>query len=242
MPKTVLLAGATGAVGRPLTSLLVARGYRVFGTTRSQERVAALRALGAEPLLLDALDAAAVAQAFVTAKPDAVLHQLTDLPPGLDPSLMADALVRNARIRTEGTRHLVDAALQAGTAHFIAQSVAWAYRPGGEPRTEDRPLDSEASGARATTVQGVLALEAAVLGSPPMRGCVLRYGQFYGLGTGSDNADGKAMPVHVQAAAWAALLALEAGASGAFNVAQANAHVATAKAREVLGWHDGMRL
>jgi len=130
MSKCVFLAGAAGAIGRPLASLLVAEGWRVVGTTRSPDKAAMLSALGVEPAILDVFDAAALADAVGRTRPWVVIHQLTDLPLGLDPGRMVDALVRNARLRDEGTRNLVAAALQAGVRRLIAQSVAFTYADG----------------------------------------------------------------------------------------------------------------
>src|SRR5262249_17580417 len=96
----------------------------------------------------------------------------------------------NARVRTEGTRNLVKAALAAATRRLIAQSIAWVYASGALPQKETDPLDLEAQGTTAVTVSGVMALESAVLNSPPLEGVVLRYGQFYGPGTGHESPAG----------------------------------------------------
>ena len=236
----VLLAGATGAVGKRLTTLLVAAGHEVFGTTRFAAKAESLRAAGAYPIVADALDEAALARAVAAARPAIVIHQLTDLPPGLDPAGMPDALVRNARLRRDGTRNLVAAALAAGARRLIAQSIAWAYAPGPEPHREEDPLDLAAEGMRAVSVGAVAELERLTLASPPLEGIVLRYGNLWGPGTGRERPEGAA-PVDVDAAAHAALLALDRGASGAFNVAEDNAYGSNAKARRVLGWDPGFR-
>ena len=182
----VLLAGATGAVGTRLTTLLVAAGHEVFGTTRFAAKAESLRAAGAHPVVVDALDEAALARAVAAARPAIVIHQLTDLPPGLDPAGMPDALVRNARLRREGTRNLVAAALAAGVRRLIAQSIAWAYAPGPEPHREEDPLDLAAAGARGASVGAVAELERLTLASPPLEGIVLRYGNLWGPGTGRE--------------------------------------------------------
>jgi nucleoside-diphosphate-sugar epimerase len=240
MAHRILLAGATGAIGRRLTPLLRDAGHYVAGTTRSAAKADALRALGAEPIVVDVFDADALSRAAMAVRPDLVIHQLTDLPPGLDPARMGAAVAGNARIRDEGTRNLVRAALAAGAHRFIAQSIAWAYAPGGEPHTEDDPLDTGADGSRAISVGGVIALEAQTLHSPPLVGVVLRYGQLYGPGTGADTPAG-ASPVHVDAAAYAALLAVDRGA-GIYNVAEPNDQVSTDKVRTELGWRADVRL
>ena len=139
--------------------LLVEAGYRVLGTTRKPERVAALGAAGAEPILLDVFDAAAVHAAFARIRPEILIHQLTDLPQRYDPATFAAASARNARLRIEGTRNLVAAAEQSGIRRFIVQSIAFAYAPGPLPHREDDPLDP--SPVRATTVDAVRIMEQA---------------------------------------------------------------------------------
>jgi nucleoside-diphosphate-sugar epimerase len=240
-PERVFLAGATGAIGARLVPLLIDAGYGVFGTTRSEAKAPTLRQAGATPVIVDVFDAAALLRAVTEIRPAIVIHQLTDLPPALDPARMADAVPRNARIRDEGTRNLVAAALAAGARRLIAQSIAWVYAPGPEPHAEGDPLELDAAGPRGVTIRGVAALERQTLGTPGLDGIVLRYGSLYGPGTGGDPA-GKPMPVHADAAAHAAHLAIDKGASGIFNVAEPNAHVATDKVRRALGWDSGFRL
>jgi nucleoside-diphosphate-sugar epimerase len=238
--RRIFLAGATGAVGLRLTTLLRDAGHFVIGTTRSETKAEALLALGALPVVVDVFNADALSRAVAAARPDVVIHQLTDLPKDLNPAKMKEAVVRNARVREEGTRNLVVAALAAGVRRLVAQSIAWAYAPGTEPHPESDPLDRDAQGDRAITVRGVLALEELTLRSPPLEGIVLRYGQLYGPGTHAD-VPSVSSPVHVDAAAYAALLAIERGAPGAFNIAQPNSRVATAKAVRELGWSADFR-
>lgn len=238
----VFLAGATGAIGRPSISLLVARGHRVFAATRRLERCRLLWDAGAIPVVLDVLEAAPVALALRATKPDAVLHQLTDLALLATPGRREESLTRNAHLRKLGTAHLAAAAVSAGVGCFVAQSIAWMYRPGGEPHDEGDPLDLLAPGIRGVTVEGVAALEDAVLRTPGLRGCVLRYGQLYGPGTLGDHAGTELPPVHVEAAAWAAVLALEQQAVGAYNVAEPNRYASTDKVRRELGWNESLRL
>jgi len=240
MGHRIFLAGASGAIGQRLIPQLLAAGHQVTGTTRNADKAATLRALGAEPAIVDVFDAEALSRSMLAARPDIVVHQLTDLPPGLDPSRMGEAIVRNARIRDEGTRNLVAAAVASGVRRMVAQSIAWAYAAGPEPHGEADPLDGGASGNRGISVGGVIALEKAVLNAP-FAGIVLRYGQLYGPGTGTDMAAG-ASPVHVDAAAYAALLALDKGAPGIFNVAEPNPAVSTQKAIKELGWRADFRL
>jgi nucleoside-diphosphate-sugar epimerase len=240
MGLRIFLAGASGAIGRRLVPLLREAGHDVAGTTRAAAKAETLRALGAEPVVVDVFDAAGLTRAVAAFKPQIVIHQLTDLPPALDPSKMEEATARNARIREEGTRNLVHAALAAGARRMIAQSIAWAYAPGAEPHAEDDPLDLGAEGRRGVTVAGVAALESLTLNAPPLEGVVLRYGHLYGPGTGAAATPGAA-PLHVDAAAHAALLAVERGAPGLYNVAEPNAYVATEKARRELGFDAAFR-
>lgn len=119
----VFLAGASGAIGRQLVPLLVAAGHEVAGMTRSPGKVEMLRELGAEPVVVDVYDQEALCEAVVAFAPDAVMHQLTDLPS--DPALISAKGADNARIRTEGTCNLLAAAQAAAASRFVAQSVAW---------------------------------------------------------------------------------------------------------------------
>jgi nucleoside-diphosphate-sugar epimerase len=187
--------------------------------------------------VVDVFDAPALVRAVKEARPEVVIHQLTDLPFGLDPAQMADARVRNARIRSEGTRNLVEAALAAGATRLIAQSIAWGYLPGPEPHREDDPLD--VYGPQAQTMAGVVALEQLTLNSPPLQGLVLRYGQIYGPGTGTEERG--AIPLHVDAAAFAALLGVDLGEPGIYNVADECSYLSSEKARKHLGWKPEFR-
>lgn len=241
MSYRIFLAGASGAIGRRLIPLLHDAGHTVAGTTRSASKARQLRALGAEPAIVDVFDADALVRALVSFEPDVVIHQLTDLPRGLDPSRMGEAISRNARIRDEGTANLVNASGAAGARRMVAQSIAWAYATGPEPHREADPLDVTAGGSRGVTVSGVAALEEWVLHSPPLVGVVLRYGRLYGPGTGIDGPPAS-LPLHVDAAAHAALLAVETGASGAFNIVEPNRQVATEAARTRLRWSADFRL
>jgi nucleoside-diphosphate-sugar epimerase len=213
MGVRILLAGATGAIGKRLIPLLMEAGHTVVGTTRSTEKAEGLRSQGVEPVVVDVFDAEALSRAVVAARPEVVIHQPTDLPPGIDPARMAEAIVANARIRNEGTRNLVRALHAAGSRRLIAQSIAWAYAPGPQPYSEDAPLDEKAEGSRAVSVGGVIALENSTLNAPPLKGIVLRYGRLYGPGTGIDEAPAS-LPLHVDAAAYAALLAIDRGTPG----------------------------
>jgi nucleoside-diphosphate-sugar epimerase len=234
MDETVFLAGATGAMGKRLVPLLLDAGYRVFGTTRSPQKAAQLAAEGAVPIVVDVFDAAALSRALIEAAPRIVINQLTELPFGLDPALMPEGRVRNARIRQVGTRNLVAAALAARVERLISQSIAWVYAPGPTPYTEEDPLDGSAD--------SVLSLEHQTLGSAPLKGVVLRYGLFYGPGTGTDRPDDNPVIVHIDAASSAALLAIERAAPGIYNIVESEEPVSSDKARQELGWDPGFRL
>ncbi|TDC63141.1 NAD(P)-dependent oxidoreductase [Actinomadura sp. GC306] len=213
----IFLAGATGVIGRRLIPLLTLAGHEVAGTTRRPGRAAALRDLGAEPVVVDAFDAAALRKAVAAARPDAIVHQLTDL--------SDEDFEANSRLRIKGTRNLVEAALSAGVQTMVAQSVAWLYLPGDAPAVETDPLDTALP-----PYEGVAALEDALADMP--RGVVLRYGALYGPGTwyAPDGAIAERVRagslrqapswtsfVHVDDAASAALAALDWPA-GAVNV------------------------
>jgi nucleoside-diphosphate-sugar epimerase len=236
----VFLAGATGAIGRRLVPLLLNAGHYVIGTTRSRTKADGLRAAGVEPVVVDVFDAPALSAAVLEVHPDIIVHQLTDLPPGLDPSQMTVGTQRNARMRSQGTQNLVAAALGAGVRRLVAQSIAWMYAPGKEPHSEDDALDIDASGARAITVAGVTTLERLTISSRPIEGVVLRYGHLYGPGTGANAAEAPAL--HVDAAASAAVLAIEKARRGIYNIAEPSGYLSTEKALRELGFDASVRL
>ena len=231
MTVTIFLAGASGAIGRRLSPLLVAAGYRVVGTTRDAAKAPGLAEAGVEPVVLDVYDANALRNAVVTARPEIVMHQLTDLPAGFRTDDLPAALARNARLREIGTANLVAAARAAGSRRVIAQSIAFVYAPGPLPHLESDPIDPAQS--------GVISLETQVAGGP-FEGVVLRYGRLWGPGTGFDAAQ-PSCHVHVDAAARAALLAAERG-RGVYNVAEDDGEVSTERARRELRWEPGFRL
>lgn len=245
MTTRIFLAGASGAVGKRLVPLLHQAGYQVAGMTRDPAKAELLGGLGAEPIVADIYDAPTFTAQLRAFAPAIVIHQLTALPLRLDPARMPQATLDNARIREEGTANLISAALVAGASRMIAQSLAWAYAPRDNnrptPHNEDDPLDTTAEGPRAISMRGVRSLERQVLTTPGIRGTVLRYGHLYGPGTGFDAAHNFA-PLHVDAAAHAALLAVQHNAEGAFNIAEPNDYVSSAKAERVLGWRPDFRL
>jgi nucleoside-diphosphate-sugar epimerase len=231
MSRSVFIAGATGAIGMPLCRLLVADGWCVTGMTRRAEKAVALEEIGVVPVVVDVFDAAALTAAVVAARPEAAVHQLTDLPAGLDPALMAAARVRNARIRDEGTRNLIAAAVAGGATRLILQSIAFAYAPGLKPLVETAPLDPAQT--------GVISLETQAMAAP-MPAVVLRYGRLYGPGTGFAGNDRPAS-LHVDAAAEGARQALDRGA-GIYNIAEDDGEVSSARAVAELGWSPAFRL
>ena len=230
MTNRIFVAGAAGAVGRRLCPLLVADGWHVTGTTRSPLRADALREVGVEPVIVDVYDEPALHRAVADSGAAIVIHQLTDLPPALDPARMPEALIRNARIRDVGTRHLIAASVASGVTRLIVQSIAFVYAPGPTPYREDARL---ASKSLADFEQQVL--------SAPMAGLILRYGEFYGPGTGFDQRTG-AGPVHVDAAADAARRAVTRGAAGVYNIAEDDGTVSIVRARAELGWSPEFRI
>lgn len=234
----VFLAGAGGVIGRRLTPLLVKAGHEVTGTTRSAGKAAAVAALGAEPVVVDVFHAAAVAVAVTAARPNAVIHQLTDLAFAPGTPQYAEGLKRNARLRVEGTANLAAAARAAGVTRFIAQSIAFIYEAAPGLRVESDPLRSDP--ALATNVGGVKALEAATLAMP--EGIVLRYGLLYGEGTWSADKPIRPPSVHVDAAAQACLLALTKGRPGIYNIAEDDGYASNEKAKSDLGFDAAFRL
>ena len=232
MTGRLLLAGATGVVGRELVPLLRARGYRVTALVRDPARAAGIEL--DEVLVADALDAPAVYEAVASAKPDVVVHQLSALR-----ASGPDALEQTARLRTEATRNLVEAARAAGTRRIVAQSIAFCTAPSGGPvLAEDAPLYLDAPDEDwARTVRAVAEHERLVLATPDLTGLVLRYGTLYGPGTlyhptgriGDlvargrlplpESAAGVTSFLHVEDAARAAVEAVETDIGGVFNVA-----------------------
>jgi nucleoside-diphosphate-sugar epimerase len=237
----VLLAGATGAVGRRLVPLLLRAGHEVIGTTRSTDRAKELERAGVTPAVLDVFDAANVTAAVRAATPAVVIHQLTDLPREFDEARIVAAYGNNARIRIAGTRNLLAAVAQAGSVRrFVVQSIAFAYAPGEEPHDEGDPLNL-ADPARAVTVKGAADMERQVLASPGLHAMVLRYGLLYGPGAWHDYPSRKP-GLHVDAAAQAALLATTRGKAGVYNIADDDGVVSIAKARAALGFDPNFRL
>jgi nucleoside-diphosphate-sugar epimerase len=235
----IFLAGAGGVIGRRLTPLLVKSGHQVAGTTRSPEKIDAIAKLGAEPIVVDVFDAEALKRAVAAAKPDVVVHQLTDLAYSPTSPHYQESLKRNARIRVEGTPNLVAAARAAGVRRLIAQSIAFIYAEGPGARVETDAL-APAEGVQANTIPAVKALEDAVLAMP--EGIVLRYGYFWGPGTWAGDAPGRRPCVHLDAAAQACANALTRGEPGIYNIAEDDPALSSEKAKRLLGFDPGFRM
>jgi 2-alkyl-3-oxoalkanoate reductase len=178
----VLVAGATGAIGRPLVPALVAAGHEVIATTRSPARQAGLAAAGAQPVILDGLDALAVGEAVAKAEPEVIIHEMTAIPASISLRHFDASFAATNALRTRGTDYLLAAASAAGVRRFIAQGYAGYYaRAGGPVKTEADPLDPEPPAGQRETVAAGRHTEQAVL-SAPLEGIVLRYGSLYGPG------------------------------------------------------------
>lgn len=236
----IFLAGASGAIGSALVPQLVARGHEVVGTTRSTARTGALRALGAEPVVLDALDPDSVADAVAKAEPEVIVHQLSALNGPVSMRNVKRMAAATNRLRIEGTDHLLAAGRAAGIRRFVAQSnYAHLERAGGPAVDESARVDPDPP---KDVAEGVIALrhvEEAVTGITWADGIVLRYGGFYGPGTGIETAPGAVMAdlirrrrfpivgggggvwsmVHITDAASATVAAIERGKPGIYHVA-----------------------
>ncbi|GAA0508648.1 dTDP-glucose 4,6-dehydratase [Paractinoplanes deccanensis] len=236
----IFVAGASGAIGRHLVPQLVAHGHEVVGTTRSASRTGAVRALGAEPAVVDALDPDSVADAVAKAAPEVVVHQLTALsgPPNFRRAKQMAAATN--RLRTEGTDHLLAAARAVGVRTFVAQSNAmWMERAGARVADENGRIEPNPPADAAEAVAALRHLEDAVTGITWAEGIALRYGAFYGPGTGIETAPGSVMAdlirgrkfpvvgggtgvwslVHIADAASATVAAIEKGRRGVYHVA-----------------------
>jgi 2-alkyl-3-oxoalkanoate reductase len=230
----VFVAGATGAIGQRLVPQLVAAGHQVAATTRSQGKADRLRALGAEPAVVDGLDAMAIGEAVGRAEPEVVIHEMTQIGALNNLRRFDRVFAVTNQLRTQGTDNLLPAATVADARRFIAASFSgWTNsRTGGPVKTEADPLDANPPPAQRETAAAIHYLETAVTEASPVEGIVLRYGSFYGPGA-SDEFFGlvrkRKMPVagdgagiwsfiHVADAAAATVAALDRGSRGVYNV------------------------
>jgi nucleoside-diphosphate-sugar epimerase len=236
----IFVAGASGAIGKQLVPMLVARGHEVTGMTRSPAKQDLVRQMGARAVLADALDPEVVAQALAEAEPEVVIHQLTAIDAGKFGRNFDKAFAQTNRLRREGTDHLFAAAKAAGVRRFVAQSFApWLYkRVDGLVKGEDDPIDDTPPTAVTQTFAAIRHVEDTVTRADGIEGIVLRYGGFYGPGTSiAVEPDGEQVRmirkgrlpivgdgagvwsfVHIEDAASATAAAVERGDPGAYNI------------------------
>lgn len=226
----VFVAGGAGVVGRRVVSQLVARGHQVTATTTSASKLDRLKQLGADAVVMDGLDGGSVERAVASARPDAIVHEMTAIAGKPDLKHMDRWFATTNRLRTAGTDHLLAAAAAVGVSNFIAQSYgSWnGVRRGGWVKTEEDPLDLEPGTSAYPVMQAVQYLENAVLGAG---GAALRYGWLYGPGASDDlveavrkrqfplvgDSAGHCSWVHVDDAVRATVLAVEQQARGVFD-------------------------
>jgi 2-alkyl-3-oxoalkanoate reductase len=232
----VLVAGATGAIGRPLISALVASGREVVGITSTERGAQILRDKGAEAFVANALDRGAIEAVMRKVRPEAVIDELTSLPKEYTPEEMGKAAERDRTLRLSGGRNVQDAAVASGTRRYIVQSTGFFYAPWTGPAHETEALASNASPGIAGSVRTYMQIENRVLNAAGLEGVALRYGFFYGPATYHDPATGSVSRqvreqqypvigsgqgvfsfVHVEDAAAATVAALEAD-PGIYNV------------------------
>jgi 2-alkyl-3-oxoalkanoate reductase len=226
----VFVAGASGAIGTRLVPQLINHGHEVIGTSRSPENVERIRALGAEPVVLDLLDAPSVRRAVLEAQPDAIVHEGTALANARFSRNVDKTLAQTNRLRTEGTDALLSGSREAGVRRFVAQSFApWRYaREGGMVKTEEDPLDPALPAAMRKTAAAMRHVEQTVTAAG---GIALRYGSFYGAPNDGligpvrkrqfpivGDGGGFISFIHLEDGAAATVLALERGAPGVYNV------------------------
>jgi nucleoside-diphosphate-sugar epimerase len=235
----ILIAGASGAIGRPLVRRLRANQYEVFALTRSPDSAPELKEIGAEPVIADALDAAAVKAAVGRIQPDAVINELTSLPRHYTPAEMKAAAERDRKVRVEGNINLLAALRDAGVHRYMLQSSGFWYAPGRALADESVPLISSASPGVEASARTYLELEARASATPGIDFVALRYGFFYGPGTWytregdiGDQVRQQQLPiigegqgvysfVHIDDAAGATAAALECP-PGAYNIVDGN--------------------
>jgi len=233
----IFVAGATGAIGRPLLNQLLARGHDVIALTRSPERAQSLVAEGIEPEIADVFDADSVKAAIARAQPEVVIEQLTALPRTYSRESMSAAAPLNTRIRLEGGANVLAAAQAAGVRRYLRQSVAFWGIPGAGLADEETPLSLDASPAVAADARLVTEIERRLLETSNLEGIALRYGFFYGPGTWFNpdgdvaqqvrqqqfpivgNGEGVWSWLHIEDAAIATVAASEQGNRGVYLIA-----------------------
>lgn len=229
----IFVAGATGAVGRRLVPQLLAHDHQVVATTRKVSQADQLRVLGAEPMVVDGLDATGIGEAVARAEPDAIVHQMTALAGKPDLRRFDHWFAVTNQLRTQGTEHLLAAAQATGVERFVVQSyTGWNNtRTGGPVKTEADPFDPEPAMAQRKSLDAIVTMERAVL-EAPLTGTVLRYGNFYGPGASESMVElikGRKFPlvgagagvwswVHLDDAAAATVAAIEHASPGIYNV------------------------
>jgi len=234
----IVVAGASGAIGKVLVPSLLARGHKVLGLVRSADGASRVAQSGAEPALVDALDQSMLLEPCRLFRPDAIVHQLTALPANTDLRDFDRVFAQTNLLRTKGTDNLLAACRDVGASRFVAQSFCgWPYaRQGGPVKTEDDPLDPEPPKAFRRTLDALRYLESAVETARDIRSVNLRYGGLYGPGTslseGSEIVDQvrrRRLPiigrgggiwsfVHITDVARATVAAVESDITGTFNV------------------------
>jgi len=235
----ILVAGATGAMGKQLLPRLAAEGHDVTGITRSERKLDAIRSLRARGVVADVLDPDDVARVVAEAEPDVIIHELTALNRPFDVRHFDRTFEETNRLRTVATDHLLAAGRAAGVKRFIAQSYAgWPFaRTGGPVKSEDDPLDPSIPDGMRQSFDAIRHLERAVTGAHWTEGIVLRYGGFYGPGTSLSAEGGEQVKqirerkfpvvgdgggiwsfVHIQDAAEATVAAVTRGRPGIYNI------------------------
>ncbi|MUG95605.1 NAD-dependent epimerase/dehydratase family protein [Scytonema sp. UIC 10036] len=233
----IFVAGATGAIGRPLLDQLLAKGHDVVAMTRSPERAQSLAAQGIEPANADVFDADSVKVAIAHTQPEVVIEQLTALPRTYTRESMIAAAPLNTRIRLEGGANVLAAAQAAGVRRFLRQSIAFWGIPGAGLADEETPLSLDASPAVAADARLVTEIERRLLETSNLEGIALRYGFFYGPSTWFNpdgdvgqqvrqqqfpivgNGDGVWSWLHIEDAAIATVTAAEQGNPGVYLIA-----------------------
>lgn len=233
----IFVAGGTGAIGRPLTAQLLAKGHTLVALTRSREKARTLMEQGVEPAIVDVFDADAVKSVVGRARPDVVIEQLTALPGHYTRESMSAAAAFNSRLRLQGGANMLAAAQAAGVRRYLRQSIAFWAVPGPGLADEETPLAFDASPAVAADARVVTELEHRLLENSGMEGIALRYGFFYGPGTWFNpdgdvadqvrqqqfpivgNGEGVWSWLHVEDAAIATVLAAEQGNPGIYLIA-----------------------